>query len=358
MKYKVLRFYPNIEENAGGMENHIRTLSSLQLKRFSTVCLIYNHGSPVSHWDIKVCENFNLTKLKKSLLIFFLFYSFAILKIIKLRMRATVIHIHGDWSSFLFAGIVKFFSRAEKIVFSFHGSYKTHSYIQLKLLIFFLRKADVVFVNGADSFNYFKLKKLSNVIHQPSGIDDIYFEHRFDFKYHSKDVFRCITVCNLYPVKNMDLILDIARKVSFMEFQILGDGPLMHSLKSRLLEQNISNVFLLGKKTRKQVSEYLSCSSLFLLTSFAEGTPTAVLEAMSFGLPVICSNAGGVDCFIKDNVNGFVIEGFDVDSYVNKINFIYSNQKICRDIYFNNIEFSKQFQWQLIESKISSFFER
>lgn len=57
----------------------------------------------------------------------------------------------------------------------------------------------------------------------------------------------------------------------------------------------------------------LCAYDVFLITSFAEGVPTVILEAMSIGLPVISTNVGSISEIIEDEENGFLYEYGEID---------------------------------------------
>lgn len=68
---------------------------------------------------------------------------------------------------------------------------------------------------------------------------------------------------------------------------------------------------------RSDVDELLSKSQIFVLTSFWEGFPLTIIEAMRAGLPVIASNVGGVNEAVINGETGYVIKNFD--ELVNKL---------------------------------------
>ena len=52
----------------------------------------------------------------------------------------------------------------------------------------------------------------------------------------------------------------------------------------------------------------------FILPSYNEGLPVCILEAMSFGLPIIATRVGGIPEIMEDGVNGFLFERGDKDA--------------------------------------------
>jgi len=67
---------------------------------------------------------------------------------------------------------------------------------------------------------------------------------------------------------------------------VMGDGPLMDDCKQRC--SGVNNVIFLGNQP--QTLKYLNASDYYIASSYSEGLPTSVMEAMGCGLPVILSD--------------------------------------------------------------------
>ncbi|MBQ8382242.1 MAG: glycosyltransferase [Clostridia bacterium] len=74
--------------------------------------------------------------------------------------------------------------------------------------------------------------------------------------------------------------------------RLLGDGPLRARLEEQIAIRGLSDTVELPGIV-SDVETHLNQANLFLLTSDFEGLPLSVLEAMSCGLPVVSTRAGG-----------------------------------------------------------------
>lgn len=64
---------------------------------------------------------------------------------------------------------------------------------------------------------------------------------------------------------------------------------------------------------------YYQNASFFFFPSFLEGYPNVLCEAMSCGLPVVCSNVCEMPKIVKEGVNGFLFNPLDVNEMVNAL---------------------------------------
>ena len=88
---------------------------------------------------------------------------------------------------------------------------------------------------------------------------------------------------------------------------IVGRGSLKEKLKSFAKEKNAKVEFKENVPNEK-LPEELNKSEIFILPSFYEGCPKALLEAMSCGLPCIGTNVEGIKDIIQHKENGYLCE--------------------------------------------------
>ena len=85
------------------------------------------------------------------------------------------------------------------------------------------------------------------------------------------------------------------------------------------------DIFFLGFCDPNQVRHILDTTDIFILPSMQEGLPTVVLEAMSYGLPVIATDVGGTSELIINGKTGFLIKPSDVDSLIKRLSILIEN---------------------------------
>ncbi len=106
---------------------------------------------------------------------------------------------------------------------------------------------------------------------------------------------------------------------------IMGDGQNRNELEKLTLEERIhENIIFTGYL--KDVENWLSMLDIFILPSLSEGTPMALLEAMSKGIPVIASRVGGIPMVVDDNISGFLIEPGNSAAIAEKIRYLKENK--------------------------------
>jgi N-acetyl-alpha-D-glucosaminyl L-malate synthase BshA len=126
----------------------------------------------------------------------------------------------------------------------------------------------------------------------------------------SQDEKILVHVSNFRPVKRvLDAVRIFAQVASRMPARLLmvGDGPDLPAARKLASELQVcSRINFLGNQ--EAVEPILSCADLFVLPSAYESFGLAALEAMSCGLPVIATDAGGLKEVIRPGVDGWLCE--------------------------------------------------
>ncbi len=130
-------------------------------------------------------------------------------------------------------------------------------------------------------------------------------------------VLRIISVCYIYPLKRLDLIVEaLAQITDFrVEWHHIGGyyaehtEKIKHKANELLSSKKNITVKWLGDFSAQEVYNYYAQHSfdLFVSTSSSEGIPVSMMECMSFGIPVMSTNVGGVYEIVEDHKNGILL---------------------------------------------------
>lgn len=143
----------------------------------------------------------------------------------------------------------------------------------------------------------------------PNGVDLDKFPPRIKVKSRFDPVV-FVSVGSLKAVKNHGLLInafrEIARESKSVRLRIVGGGPLYDELRALIDEYDlIETAEVIGHIS--DVVEELAQADAYVSSSLIEGMPIAILEAMSSGLPVVATRAGGVEDLVVDGVNGYTV---------------------------------------------------
>lgn len=107
----------------------------------------------------------------------------------------------------------------------------------------------------------------------------------------------------------VDAIDQIADEVT-VDITIAGNGPLSHLVED--LADSRPGVEYVGFVSEERKCEILDESSVYVLPTYAEGVPIAILEAMAGGNAVVSTGVGGIPSVV-DEQNGVLVEPGDAD---------------------------------------------
>ena len=148
----------------------------------------------------------------------------------------------------------------------------------------------------------------------------------------NEKIYDVITVSRLVSWKNVDILVDSANKYGF-SLCIIGDGPELEKIKAKAT--NNDKIILKGRLNQDQVDELLKQSRLFALISDYEGLSFALLQAMSFGLPVFVSNVPGNSFVVSKSKNGVATSNSNAENIGREISKLLLNVKML-EVYSTN----------------------
>lgn len=157
-----------------------------------------------------------------------------------------------------------------------------------------------------------------------------------------------LSIGRLVPWKGFRMLIKIMPQLlnlnQFARLVIVGDGPDRRTLESVKRNLNLEKkVLLAGKKSREELATYLAAADIFILNSGYEGFSHQILEAMTSGVPVIVSAAGGNREIVTQGENGFLVRYNDEFNLIEAIKTIWHDQEIKNDLIEAGKETAKRF---------------
>lgn len=198
--------------------------------------------------------------------------------------------------------------------------------LRTKFVYWLFRQADVIVPNSHSQEQWI-------IKHQPRfrskvvTITNFVDLNRFSFIQRRKsEVPRIIVAATVSEVKNVDRFLDTVSilKNRNVVFQVdwYGLNPEETVYQKMCVEKcaslGLSDVFAFRPKTKTIEVEYRN-ADFFCLPSLSEGCSNAICEAISTGLPVVCSRVGDNPFLVKDGYNGHLFDPLSVDDIADKI---------------------------------------
>lgn len=143
-------------------------------------------------------------------------------------------------------------------------------------------------------------------------------------------------ICERKGCFDIPAIVDqVCRKIPDARF-ILGGSGEIEKVKQKLSAKYKDNVVFPGWIRNEQKKQYLREADIFLLPSYNEGMPMAILDAMGCGLPIVSTDVGGIPSIVRNNINGFTFIPGDVEGMAAAIIEILKNSKLANKLSENS----------------------
>ncbi|MBK6342188.1 MAG: N-acetyl-alpha-D-glucosaminyl L-malate synthase BshA [Flavobacteriales bacterium] len=170
-----------------------------------------------------------------------------------------------------------------------------------------------------DTYSHFPLKRDVQVI--PNFVCLELYKHQHDpslrLRYAPKGERLLVHVSNFRAVKRVDDVVGmfkLLRQQMPVRLLLIGDGPERQRIETQCRhEGTCDQIHFLGKMTRPE--EVVASCDLFVLPSETESFGLAALEAMACGVPVVCSDSGGLPEVVSHGDSGLLCPVGDVRAF-------------------------------------------
>lgn len=146
-----------------------------------------------------------------------------------------------------------------------------------------------------------------------------------------------IAIGRLVEQKNFKMLIDgfeiFCRENNEYTTYIYGEGPLKRELEEYIKSKNMEKkIFLMGYCD--DIKKKIVNSSIYISTSNYEGISNSMLEAMSLGVPSICTDCpvGGARMIIENNKNGILVNINDSQKLAEKMLKIVGNEEFSKQL--------------------------
>ena len=195
--------------------------------------------------------------------------------------------------------------------------------LQKKVRNYSIKNSDVVITPSQHLKNfilnlgfYNKIETINNGITIPEESAQIF----------TNDQTNITIVSRLVTHKNIEKIIAAISDLnnSLIKLNIIGDGPELNQLQSIALKSDYKeNIIFHGKLQRDDINNIFLNSDIYVQASNYEGLPHSLLEAMSYGIPVLCTPVGECKKLLGNEDRGYELElPVSKDNIKSKINEI------------------------------------
>lgn len=363
-------YYPDI----GGAAHYALDLS-LQLSRLGVEIVVVTHAHPGQLEDEEI-DGVRIRRVKGlvlndphravSPLLFHLCHRYI------LNGRFDVVHGLDIYSTMALLAVR--FARSHRIP----SVITCHTVMDSRFLIFWqrlagwlfrLRRADRLIAVSQASAHFsrrlgFRQERIAVV---PNGVDLSCFNGKVDASLMRKELDignrpLIVTASRLIKRKSPGLLVsafaEVLKAIPNARLVIAGSGREVHNLAEQIRDLDITDsVSLLGGMTKERVAQLMAAADVFVLPSKVESFGLSLLEASAAGVPVVCSNAGGIPEVFHDGLNALLCPAGDDGAMAKAIIRLIQDSELAKKIGANALETARKFTWEMAAERTLRVYE-
>lgn len=173
------------------------------------------------------------------------------------------------------------------------------------------------------------------------------------------DTFIMIYPADLSVRKNQPMLFDalqkIAEKNKNVKLLLPGQPIRLEEYKRMVSERGIAdNVEFLGY--RRDINNLVGLSDLSVASSFQEGLPINIIEAMAMGNAIVATDVRGNNDAVEDGVNGYLVPVGDSDLMAEKILELMNDREKLRTFGENGLDMVKDFSTENVNREMLTIY--
>ena len=206
-------------------------------------------------------------------------------------------------------------------------------------------------------------KGFKNVVPVGVGINPDNFSCNVSQK---KERTQILYVGKIEDRRNVYFLVQVYRQLKnqFKDLQLIlvGDGETRYKedfLNHINHELKNGDIVYWEKVPQKELPQIYGSAKVFVLTSSYEIFGMVLLEAMYFGLPVVSSMNGGASMLIENGENGYVIDGFELEEWENRIESILMDESRQESMgEKSRTKILEHYTWECLAEKFEGIYRR
>ena len=173
-----------------------------------------------------------------------------------------------------------------------------------------------------------------------------------------------IFIGNLLKSKGIDELMTafiyLSKQYPNLHLLIIGNGPEYQYIKEQALKNGLQDkIHLAGAQPHNKIPDFLSAGDIFVLPSYNEGLPNAVLEAMACSRPVVATKVGGIPEAVRNGETGFLVNIKDVNALIKSIDKLLSNEELCTEMGLSGKKIIvEKFSWEYNAKEHMKIYEK
>lgn len=179
----------------------------------------------------------------------------------------------------------------------------------------------------------------------PYGVNTNVFIEKKKSEFNTNKPLTLIFVGNVCYRKGIHHLLSVVSQYTKEEVILNIIGTYSSNEPYYTQYAHLDNIKFQGFVTHDELYKFYNQADVFVLPSLSEGFAQVSLEAMSCGLPVICTTNSGCNDVITDFKNGFIIEPSNREELKNRIDWFINNRPQLLSMGENARKIASQYTW-------------